>query len=419
MVVRKIRNGTMSGVTSLLPVSTNGIGFLLLCSFLVLFAWGATNTRFVVALAATGALMTLTWVTPFNLAVVIIFLFLPYPAMRVRWGRGLMAGNTCIVVTLVIQLAFFAAVKRYPWLDLFAGFPEPVFVIGISYILFRQVHLLVDAPFLKTQPINLVQYTAFMLSPWTLIAGPIQQYDDFQTGLQSIGRPNRDAILKAAHRILNGLLKAFVVAPLFLPSSDIRFLERADATWADFFIVLYSYPIYLYLNFSGYMDIVIGASALCGFHTLPENFNRPYLARNIQDFWMRWHISLGVWIRRYVFTPLSVGLVKRSPQSAHPWMIALAVMVTFFLVGLWHGTTSNYIVFGLLHGLAVLTNAGFNSAAGLLLEGERRRQWQESKPLHLVSVIACFHYVCFTFLFLDNSADSVFSALKRFFVGAG
>ena len=202
--------------------------------------------------------------------------------------------------------------KGYPGFEFLDIFDDPLNVIGISYIMFRQIHLLIDAPYIGGLPFSTVRYVSYLMAFWTLLAGPIQRYQDFCAGLDSIGQPRSDAAIKDLHRIVNGLLKAFVIAPLFLDASDISTLQNSGAQWTDVAIVFYGYPIYLYLNFSGYVDIVIGVARLCGFTTIPENFNRPYLARNVQEFWSLWHISLGVWVRYYVFTPLSKFLLERA-----------------------------------------------------------------------------------------------------------
>ena len=150
---------------------------------------------------------------------------------------------------------------------------------------------------------NSLRYMGFILSPWTLIAGPIQRYDSFCTGLETIGRPETK-ILKGAHRIINGLLLAFVAAPLFLEPSRISNLLHPEAQWIDFLVVFYGFPFYLYLNFAGYTSIMVGCARICGFSNLPENFNHPYLASN-------------TWIFGRVGTCLSDRGLKRTCLRQH------------------------------------------------------------------------------------------------------
>ena len=116
------------------------------------------------------------------------------------------------------------------------------------------------------------------------------------------------------------------------------------------------YPIFLYCNFSGYIDIVIGVGELLGFH-LPENFNRPFSARNFLDFWGQWHITLSNWLKRYVFNPIMLTVMRRFPSvTLEPFWAVLAYFVTFALIGVWHGQTSEFLFFGFLQGLGVSMN---------------------------------------------------------------
>ena len=117
---------------------------------------------------------------------------------------------------------------------------------------------------------------------------------------------------------------------------------------AQFVLLAYAYMFFLYFNFSGYCDVVIAGAALVGLR-LPENFNAPFLSRNILEYWTRWHITLGFWIRDYLFTPFYKAGVERFPQRT----LAIAVIGYFFafsLAGLWHGSTLNFLIYGLLNG---------------------------------------------------------------------
>ena len=168
-------------------------------------------------------------------------------------------------------------------------------------------------------------------------------------------RPASEAALASAHRIANGLLKAFVLAPLF---SDLSGLQGAGSG-ANFdvlhwIVLFYGYFIFLFLDFSGYTDIVIGTACLCGFTTLPENFDRPYLARNVQEFWSRWHMSLGTWFRDYFYNPWLRLLGDLTGWRSFTSVNISALFVTFTAVGIWHGPTLNFFVFGLTQAVGVV-----------------------------------------------------------------
>lgn len=395
-------------------MTPNSVSFLALNGCLVLLAWSPWRARFLEGLALAAILMLATWLKPFDALALSIFLIGPYLMTKSLWGRKDRGGGAFTRVVLIWQLFLFLIIKRYGGFDLLGGLGHPVAVIGVSYFLFRQIHLVVDAPYMAHISFNFLRYLTFILSPWTLIAGPIQRYDSFHSGLEQIGRPESDAVRKAGHRIVNGLLKAFVIAPVFLDPSAITNLEAPTADWIDFFIVLYGYPIYLFLNFSGYVDIVIGTACLCGFTTLPENFNRPYLARNPADFWTRWHMSFGVWVRHYVFTPLSAFLIKRAPARLDGLMMTITVLITFYLVGAWHGTTINFVIFGLLQGIGVVVSAGFGRWLKRLVGKEKYKSIESHQGLRWLAIVLCFNFTCATFLLLNNTVDEVVRSLQAF-----
>ena len=399
------------------PISPSGVAYVALATGLVLLAWSPLRHRFICALALSGVVMAVSWLGFHDFIAMLVFQVTPFFAVRYMWGKRNAAGERIVVMIIAVQVFLFIVFKRYALFDVLGTLDLAVSVVGLSYILFRQIHLLLEAPFLGKLPFSVVRYVAFTLSPWTLIAGPIQRYDEFCKGASEVGRPTNDEILSSLHRAVSGLIKAFVLAPLFLPSADIDLLTGPEADWVDFVVVLYSYPAYLYLNFSGYMDVVIGVARLCGFTTLPENFNRPYMARNVREFWTRWHISFGTWVRHYVFVPLSTGLVRRVPENMAGTMMAVAVMVTFYGVGIWHGTTLNFVAFGLLQGAGVIFSASFESAMRGVLGKQRSKNLANNKLFHGGSIFITLNFTCISFLFLENQPADLGRVFSLFFFG--
>ena len=395
-------------------ISVPSLGFFVLGLALVLLAWSRYRENFAPALLAASLIMVASWLSPMDAVVLAGFIFPPYLAVHVLWGRQEKAPSVFIGVVVVWEVLLFIVLRRYEWVGWIDWLDHPVSIIGLSYMLFRIIHLVVEAPSLGAYRISLAAYLSCVLAFWTLISGPIQRYDDFVRGLSSVGRPEPDELLSSSHRMVNGLIKAFLIAPVFLKASDIGLVTRDDADVIDFAVVFYAYPIYLYLNFSGYTDVVIALTRLCGVNTLPENFNRPYLARNIQDFWKRWHMSFGVWITSYIFTPLTKWLLTRGDIKHHGPLTALSVMVTFFIVGAWHGATTNFLVFGLLHGAAVMAAALYGLGLKKAL-GKTGRNAFEAKPwVRGLAVVLCFHYVCATLALIPNQISDIVGALGKF-----
>jgi D-alanyl-lipoteichoic acid acyltransferase DltB (MBOAT superfamily) len=402
-------------VPNLDPVSVDSVTFVALSGTLALLAWSPARRIFLPALTVAGVLMALSWLDWKDLVAMSVFLPVPYLAAKALWGRKEKDATALIAAVIACQVILFLIFKRYPWFDILGWIDHPVVVVGISYILFRQLHLVIDARFLGHSPFSLMRYLGFMLSPWTLIAGPIQRYDAFCKGLDSVGRPETLDLLAGAHRAINGLIMAFVFAPVFLEPSRISNLANTHADWTDFLVVLYGFPIYLYLNFAGYTEIMIGAARICGFSNLPENFNKPYLAVNTRDFWTRWHISFGLWIKHYVFTPLCTRLFAYAAPKWHWLMMLIAVLIAFYIVGVWHGTTLNYLAFGVLQGFGVIISAAFEHMRKRVWGFQRAREINNSVWFRAGSIFVTFHFTCVTFLLLNDHPDRLTEAFGVFF----
>jgi D-alanyl-lipoteichoic acid acyltransferase DltB (MBOAT superfamily) len=404
-------------IPNLAPIAPNGIIFIGLSAGLVLLAWSKWRGYFLPALTAAGILMAFSWLKPAEMLAALVFLIGPYIAARSVWGNGAARTKPLAAFVITLQIVLFLMVKQYAGFDLFTWLGNPITIVGISYILFRQIHLLLEAPLLGHLGLGIVEYLGYMLSPWTLIAGPIQNFEPFLDGLRHIGRPSNRQCLADGHRIANGLIKAFIISPLFLEPGDIHGLNAPGTGWRDFFTVLYGYPIYLYLNFSGYTDVMIGFARLCGFTTLPENFNRPYLSKNVQEFWARWHMSFGIWIKAYVFVPLSRRLLYIGGGKLQDLLLSIAVILTFVIVGGWHGPTSNFIAFGLLHGFAVILTMAWRGALRKFLGAGRLKSLDSNRWVGGFAIFLCFNYICATILLLNTPINELLNAVVTFISG--
>lgn len=263
---------------------------------------------------------------------------------------------------VALTVAVFIWLKRYTFLPSATFLQISYTTLGLSYILFRVLHLLVDTSSGEIpEPVGLTSYLVYTLNFTSLVAGPIQRYQEFDKTLREARAPSLVRAGRAIERIIRGFFKANVLALLFsmlqtnalariMSAPDERSRMMAGAT------AIASYGFFLYCNFSGYIDIVLGIAQLLGI-TLPENFNRPFAADSFIDFWNRWHITLSTWLKTYVYNPLLMALMRRYPaESLAPVWAVIAFFVTFFLVGAWHGQTSSFLFFGVLQGLGVSIN---------------------------------------------------------------
>jgi alginate O-acetyltransferase complex protein AlgI len=306
-------------------------------------------------------------------------------------------------------------VLTYIWLKRYTVIPDtlllhmPYAVIGLSYVFFRVLHLAIDAHD-GTLPdrVGPVSYLNYTLDFYCIVAGPIQRYQDYHRanvvpaalGVRAAGRAVERIIVgffKVA--VLSDLLHAIQVHALHALTPDLPLVPRVGCGVT----IAVAYPLYLYCNFSGYTDVVIGAAWFTG-NSLPENFGRPFTAENFIIFWSRWHITLSTWLKTYVYSPLLLSLSRRwSSRRAEPYLAVLSFFVTFFLIGVWHGRTSLFIVFGFLQGLGVAGNKLYQIAMARRLGRTRYRALCGSAAYQAVARGLTFSWFTFTLFWFWSS----------------
>jgi alginate O-acetyltransferase complex protein AlgI len=265
-------------------------------------------------------------------------------------------------VAIVLVLAVFVWMKRYSFIPQTVLLPPGAMLIGLSYIFFRVMHLVIDAAQGGTERIGVVRYLNFTLNFPAFVSGPIQRREDYEANSSlPLGLPD---IGLAAWRVVLVAFKVLIVSDILHAWQD----DMIAALTPDLMfgwrvligaLVVVLYPLFLYANFSGYTDLVIGVARLFRLR-LPENFDRPFSAVNFIDFWSRWHISLSQWLRTYVFNPVLMGWMRRYRSARGKQYPAVAAFfITFFLVGAWHGQTSEFLFFGLLQGGGVAGNRAY------------------------------------------------------------
>jgi alginate O-acetyltransferase complex protein AlgI len=225
--------------------------------------------------------------------------------------------------------------------------------IGFSYISFRLLHVLRDYRSGRLPEMGLQDFLLYVFFYPALSSGPIDRIERFRKDLhQDRAVSLWDQWQQGSARIVLGLFKKFVLADslalIALNATHINLVQSVSWLW----ILLYAYSLQIFLDFSGYTDIAIGIGVLSGIR-LPENFNHPYLQTDIGAFWNRWHITLAQWFRAYVFNPLTRALRKGSFARYSWFIILIGQMTTMVLIGLWHGVTWNFIVWGAWHGLGL------------------------------------------------------------------
>jgi len=226
--------------------------------------------------------------------------------------------------------------------------------IGISFFTFQALSYVIDLYRgncnVQKNMLNLALYISFFPQ---LIAGPIVRYADIdeQIGNRSV---SKEKFALGLRRFLYGLGKKVVLSNCMAEIADAIFgLQLAELTTSSAWLGAVAYTMQIYYDFSGYSDMAIGLGLIFGFHFL-ENFNYPYLSRSIREFWQRWHISLGTWFREYVYIPLG-GNRNGSIRTY------VNLFIVFFLTGMWHGASWNFVAWGLFHGVfQIIERLGLN-----------------------------------------------------------
>ena len=265
-----------------------------------------------------------------------------------RGGRG---GRAFVVLGVALDLAFLCAFKYLDfllapllpgaaaaWKDL--GLAAP---LGISFFTFKAISCLIDTGREPEKgcrsPLHMLLYLSFFPQ---LAAGPITRFSDFAPQLRGRGRSAEDLAL-GLRRFILGLGKKLILASACARLADAAFREGAALSLPLAWLGAVGYLLQIYLDFSGYSDMAVGLGRIFGFRT-PENFDHPYAAASVTDFWRRWHISLSLWFRDYVYIPLG-GNRKGKARAA------LNKLIVFTLCGLWHGAAWTFVLWGLWHGL--------------------------------------------------------------------
>lgn len=313
-------------------------------------------------------------------------------------------------IPLLFPVFFLALVKYVPAeIPIFINQPFGAY-LGLSYMAFRLSYLALEVrnevvP--KPLPMETIGFAFFLP---TMFVGPISPYRTFQDGyahptwsLREMARP--------ALRIFVGFVKYRFLSSLCVPLTF-------GALWndgrthgpLDFIVSCVAYYLFLYCNFSGACDMAIGIAGLLGIR-VNENFRNPFLARNIREFWNRWHITLSEYMRDLVFTPLSVFLGRLLPAKYLNHVIAFSVATVFILLGIWHGTGWNYVYFGCFHAAGVVTVHYY----GIWLKkklGKRLRDYLANPWITAGGRMATFAYASLSFFFFSNNVEQMRKVLS-------
>lgn len=292
---------------------------------------------------------------------------------------------------------------------------------GLSFLFFKMVHVMVDAASGSIEELSLGRYLNYCLNFTTVLMGPIQRYQDFsaQWNSQASGHPpDFESHLDAVNRVLRGFMKAFVLAPILAPYVLRSGLPIESLGGGDLLFRIYAFYVFLYLDFSGYCDIVIGVGSLIGLRP-PENFQFPFLARDVSAYWLRVHRSLTLWLTDYIFTPLYRFALEVRGIGAHNFLaLAGSLIVTMLIAGAWHGTTLNFVLFGLVHGVALVAVRGYEQTMVRWMGRPRFRRFAETPYVTAAAVFLTYNFTSLAYMFFVLDVSESARVIERLAVTA-
>jgi D-alanyl-lipoteichoic acid acyltransferase DltB (MBOAT superfamily) len=285
--------------------------------------------------------------------------------------------------------------------------------VGISFHTFQSLAYTIEVYYRRqAAERSLLRYALYVVFYPQLVAGPIERPQHLMPQLFHLRAPEAAHLSSGLKRMAWGLFKKMVVADRLAAVSAAAFAHPRDFSGPQMAFATVCFAYQIYYDFSGYSDVALGAAQTMGIR-MTENFNRPYAAASIAEFWQRWHISLSTWFRDYLFLPLSYRLSRLWDGThawgigADAWIYAAGVMPTMLLCGLWHGAAWHYVVWGGLHGVYLAISVMSRKARARM----RRRTGLDRSPAirQVIGVGLTFGFVCVTWIFFR--AESVTSAL--------
>lgn len=276
---------------------------------------------------------------------------------------------------------------------------DVILPLGISFFVFEFIHYLVDVHKGDQAIVNPIDFALFAAFFPSQIAGPIKRYQDF---IRQLGRGatfDPQSFHQGITLLIQGLFKKVALSDNLAVLVNAGFGLPANLGTVDAWLASCAFALQIYFDFSGYTDMGRGSAMMLGF-VLPDNFNLPYMASSVSDFWRRWHISLSSWLRDYLYIPLGGGRVSPARKNCN-------LMITMLLGGLWHGAAWHFVVWGGVHGAALVVNHQWE----VLVKQSKALQSFHAKLIgKLMSVVLTFVVVLIGWVFFR--ADTVGQALQ-------
>lgn len=254
------------------------------------------------------------------------------------------------------------------------AFSSPIGFLGISYLTFKSTQLIIEIYDGEIKSINCLDTLYFLIFFPTISSGPIDRSRRFNNDCdKQLNRSDYIQLLsKGLIKITLGIFYKFIIAFIIYHYMNQYGME---ATFRSALIYMYSYGFYLFFDFAGYSLMAIGTSYIFGIKT-PENFNKPFLSVDIKDFWNRWHMTLSFWFRDFVFTRIVISFIRNNRFKKKLTRANVAYMLNMTLMGIWHGLTYSYILYGFYHGLLLAINDTYQKKSKFYKKNKNKKSYK-------------------------------------------
>ena len=282
--------------------------------------------------------------------------------------------------------------------------------LGISYLTFRSVGMIIELRDGVLKEFNLWEFLRFMLFMPTFSSGPIDRVKRFNEDYETI--PERDELLDmletSVQYIMLGFLYKFILAHIFgsmiLPPLKQYALQMGGIFNLPTLGVMYVFGLDLFFDFAGYSMFALAVSNLMGIKS-PINFNKPFVSRDLKEFWNRWHMSLSFWFRDFVFMRLVTVLIRNKVFKNRNTTSSVAYIINMLVMGFWHGVTWYYIAYGLFHGLGLVVNDAWLRKKKTVNKERKKKNLPllpDNKWTQAVGIFITFNVVMFSFLIFSG-----------------
>jgi len=273
--------------------------------------------------------------------------------------------------------------------------------IGLSYMNFKAIQMIIEIYDDTIKEVSILNTIYFFIFFTTLSSGPVDRSRRFESDLEkkiSKSEYINEYLSVGVKRIIKGIVYKFVIANLInslwmSQILEIGMIHRKLVLIINSWSYMYAYSLYLFFDFAGYTALAVGTSYILGIR-MPENFNKPFLSKDMKEFWTRWHISLSKWFGDYIYSRFVLNSMRKKRFKNRFVASHAAQLLTMFIMGAWHGLKWYYIIYGLYQGLA-LVGTDIYQRKSKFYKKHKKEKW-----FQYVQIVVTFHIACFgLFLF--------------------